>query len=1017
MLRESGALPNRMTSDDAERPLKRRRTGRQTAPESPTSQDHKADRPIKSAIEEHESEDDDDDEGIEFEDVDIPKPTVQTTYRESSDEESEEDAQFEDVDFSAVFANNDQASDQQEKTLELNLTAAKEALAPSRRPADRRKPITKEEREQRVEIHKAHILCLLAHVEKRNHWCNDPVVQENLRPLLTAKIVHWLNPEPHLTQFGRTESLKKGLQMIMEKFQQRFTITEIGLRRALWAEDEKQLENYGLPDEIDTCLEKSDFRKAAKRMSGSRDVGAQLFCALLRAAGVETRLVCSLQPLSFVTGGPTLPKPRQAKTPSRPAPATVEATRGEPPPSAVIPSPRARLGHPNAAAYIVPEMSAPPTTVPPRTPPRQSAPLRESDYPVFWVEVLDAAHQKWQPVDTLVTYTMFRANKLEPPAADRGNCLSYVVAFEEDGSGKDVTRRYAKAYNAKTRRLRVDGPLIPEDDRKKWWRKVMRRYKQPGARSDLDQIENNELSGMEAREPMPRNVADFKNHPVYALERHMRRHEVLAPDAPVVGTVGAGSKGPLEKIYRRRDVRAAKSVDKWYRLGREIKPGEEPVKVLPRRKRPQRKGRRALDDDQDDSSSDDPVLGPSPSKGIPIFTFDQTSLYVPPPVVAGRIPKNKFGNLDLYVPSMVPAGGAHISHPRAGHAAHILEVDYAPALTGFDWRGRKGTAVYNGVVVPAEAVDGVRAVIDGFEDLEAMLEEEKRSRRALATWKRLLRGLRIRKSVFGDEDVFDESIPLEDFPVDEDEEMEDKDEDQYAGGFEPAYQEAGGFEPGGFEPGGFEPGGFEPGSFEPGGFEPGGFEPGGFEADGSSIDVKGKGKATDTGSGHYPVQTPEDNENVPRRQRVRRRVLESDDEDEQEQNTEAPAEEAQPGDSNIQSRPPAVESGGFEIEPAVQHPPPSTEEEEVAETSTKAIVQAVQEDVEPDGPRANVDHGDALDTAGAEVATTQDPVGSAEVRDAAGRRHQGSGEDTDLDDAPSDVTEEMYMDEDGSLIE
>lgn len=255
MLRESGALPNRMTSEDAERPLKRRRTGRQAAVESSTSQDQNADRletagsptvreKNKSIVEEHESEDDD--EGIEFEDVDIPKPTVQTTYRDSSDEESEEDAQFEDVDFGAVFANNDQAPEQQE-TLELNLTAAKEALAPSRRPADRRKPITKEEKELRVEIHKAHILCLLAHVEKRNHWCNDPVVQENLRPLLTAKIVQWLNPEPHLTQFGQTESLKKGLQMIMEKFQQRFTISEIGLRRALWAEDEKQLENVRVP--------------------------------------------------------------------------------------------------------------------------------------------------------------------------------------------------------------------------------------------------------------------------------------------------------------------------------------------------------------------------------------------------------------------------------------------------------------------------------------------------------------------------------------------------------------------------------------------------------------------------------------------------------------------------------------------------------------------------------------------------------------------------------------------------
>jgi hypothetical protein len=627
-------------------------------------------------------------------------------------------------------------------------------------------------------------------------------------------------------------------------------------------------------------------------------------------------------------------------------------------------------------------------------------------------------------VDAVVTYTLFRANKLEPPAADRGNCLSYVIAFEEDGSGKDVTRRYAKAYNAKTRRMRVDGPLIPEDNGKKWWRKVMRRYKQPGARSNLDQIEDNELSGFEAREPMPRNVADFKDHPVYALERHMRRHEILAPDAPVVGKVGAGSKGPLEKIYRRRDVRAAKSVDKWYRLGREINPGEEPVKVLPKRKRPQRRGRMAVDDDQDDSSSsDDPVLGPRPSKGIPIFTFDQTSLYVPPPVVAGRIPKNKFGNLDLYVPSMVPAGGAHISHPRAGHAAHILGVDYAPALTGFDWRGHKGTAVYNGVVVPAEAEEGVRSVIDGFEDLEAMLEEEKRSRRALTAWKRLLRGMRIRKSVFGDEDMFDESVPLEDFSVDEDEEVDDHDPDQYGGGFEPDYHqtggfEPGGFEPGGFEPGGFEPGGFEPGGFEPGGFEPGGFEPGGFEPDDANVDVKGKGKATEFDLDRRSVQTPQDNTAVQRRQRIRRRVIESDDEEmEDEQDAVAPAEETQP-EPKTQQDTQMAEPGGFEIEPALQDPPPSMEETEVVITATETADGAVQEDSGPDGPGASGDPGAVFDgTAGDDKATAEKPDDPKDVVDEAPRRQQDGAEDTDLDDVASDVTEELYMDEDGSLIE
>ena len=41
----------------------------------------------------------------------------------------------------------------------------------------KRKLVTAAEREMRIEIHKMHLLCLLAHVGRRNHWCNDPEVQ------------------------------------------------------------------------------------------------------------------------------------------------------------------------------------------------------------------------------------------------------------------------------------------------------------------------------------------------------------------------------------------------------------------------------------------------------------------------------------------------------------------------------------------------------------------------------------------------------------------------------------------------------------------------------------------------------------------------------------------------------------------------------------------------------------------------------------------------------------------------
>jgi xeroderma pigmentosum group C-complementing protein len=60
-------------------------------------------------------------------------------------------------------------------------------------------------------------------------------------------------------------------------------------------------------------VEKPDFVKAATTLSGSQDVGAQLFCALLRCVGVEARLVCSLQPLPFGTSGAKSTTPIRTK--------------------------------------------------------------------------------------------------------------------------------------------------------------------------------------------------------------------------------------------------------------------------------------------------------------------------------------------------------------------------------------------------------------------------------------------------------------------------------------------------------------------------------------------------------------------------------------------------------------------------------------------------------------------------------------------------------------------------------
>lgn len=194
---------------------------------------------------------------------------------------------------------------------------------------------------------------------------------------------------------------------------------------------------------------------------------------------------------------------------------------------------------------------------------------------MYWVEAFNEAIQKWIPVDPLVTRTIAKPSKFEPPAGEPDNNMSYVLAFEENGSARDVTKRYVKAYNAKTRRERVE----ITDGGEKWWRKVMKMWRSR-YRLDRDQLEDAELATKEASEPMPRNVQDFKDHPYYALERHLKRHEAIHPKREV-GKVGAGRSGGtnlLEPIYRRRDVHVVKSADKWYRLGREIK--VRPINLL-----------------------------------------------------------------------------------------------------------------------------------------------------------------------------------------------------------------------------------------------------------------------------------------------------------------------------------------------------------------------------------------------------------------------------------------------------
>ena len=112
-------------------------------------------------------------------------------------------------------------------------------------------------------------------------------------------MISYLNPDEDKSQFQRSRSFMDGLTQATEAFKGSFKITARGMARSKWADSPETLALMEPPDDVDLPMQIADMREAAARMQGSRDVGAQLFCAMLRSAGVDARLTCSLQPLPF----------------------------------------------------------------------------------------------------------------------------------------------------------------------------------------------------------------------------------------------------------------------------------------------------------------------------------------------------------------------------------------------------------------------------------------------------------------------------------------------------------------------------------------------------------------------------------------------------------------------------------------------------------------------------------------------------------------------------------------------
>jgi xeroderma pigmentosum group C-complementing protein len=115
---------------------------------------------------------------------------------------------------------------------------------------------------------------------------------------------------------------------------------------------------------------------------------------------------------------------------------------------------------------------------------------------------------------------------------------------------------------------------------------------------------------------LPASVSAFKNHPIYALERHLRKDEAIHPRTEIAHFRG-------EPVFPRQNVLSLKPADGWMRQGRVLRTGVQPLKEAKARASTVRK-KRELEMRREEEGGD--VM-------VGMYAHWQTDLYTPPPVV------------------------------------------------------------------------------------------------------------------------------------------------------------------------------------------------------------------------------------------------------------------------------------------------------------------------------------------------------------------------------------------------
>lgn len=674
----------------------------------------------------------------DFEDVPTAKRQKVNHDSEGSDDE---DMEFEDVPSHEL----QQPDLEFEGDLELNLyqnnqiTLAKELG--KKGPSKREKAI-------RVSTHCMHVQLLLWHNAIRNSWLCDEELQaimiSHLPPRLWDEVDRWRlssgldipDEIPKKLTRGKTNQKGKGkgkqraststrdwgdaadrlekgtpdmshgdplfrlMKGLVSWWKQRFKITSPGLRKWGYMDARrlgKLIKSFETDDhdpdrfgERITTLE--ELRLHAQECTGSRDVGSQLFTALLRGLGLEARIVANLQSLGFgfsriedaddedtaqkgltkaggstssTPGKPNGKKKERVKPKIRRVKKTDKhALKMDLDESDEYAEPLTEESNDDSVVDVTDTLSS--------KRPKPKAYDKDLEFPHYWSEVLSPVTKQFLPVDPIVKSVVATSRDLVESLEPRGGKadkakqnMAYCIAFSQDGTAKDVTVRYLRKqiFPGKTKGFRLPEEKIPvynkhgkvkRYDQFDFFKSVMRGYTRGDRRHPITEIDEAEDStDLKPARPEKKEVKEgeetlqyYKTSKEYVLQRHLKREEALFPDAipvKVFRNKGKGSKAEEEDVYLRKDVVAVKSAETWHKLGRAPVEGVQPLKHAPYRAATTNRRREIA---EAEAATGQKVLQP-------LYSIEQTDWIIPPPIENGIIPKNEYGYAGVFLHAIV----------------------------------------------------------------------------------------------------------------------------------------------------------------------------------------------------------------------------------------------------------------------------------------------------------------------------------------------------------------------------